>query len=132
MAQLTAKQSYTAFGIVVALALVLGLVCMNLCSSSPDGPKTDSSIKLTTEQVALLNDLQSKGILSIEPQLNKAYINVSLWTAMDAKQKEDFSAAVSIYCANQKGTTAYWAEIYDKQSGQKLAKWSQAYGFDVY
>lgn len=131
MALLTARQSYSALGVVVALALVLGLVCVSLCNAPGDGEDVRSSIRLTGEQTALLDDLQARGILAIDPQLNKAYVDVGLWTAMDAKQKEDLSAAVSIYCANRKGTTAYWAEIYDRQSGRKLAKWSQAYGFSV-
>jgi hypothetical protein len=51
---------------------------------------------------------------------------------MDSKLKEDFSASLAIYCGNKKGSEIYWVELYDKQSWRKLAKYSKAWGFEVY
>uniref|UniRef100_A0A7V2ZK58 Uncharacterized protein n=1 Tax=Ignavibacterium album TaxID=591197 RepID=A0A7V2ZK58_9BACT len=99
-------------------------------ASSSD--KKEKKLSLRQDQISYLEDLERQGMISIEANLNKTYINPLLWNQMDAKLKEDFSASLAIYCGNKKGTNLYWVEIYDKQSGKKLAKYSQSWGFDVY
>jgi len=104
--------------------ITLGLGCTN--------KNENNKLELTQKQINTLKNLETKGLLSIEPDLNKAYIDPDLWSQMNAKLKEDFSASLAIYCGNKKGTRLYWVEIYDKQSGKKLAKYSQTWGFKVY
>jgi len=86
---------------------------------------------LTKDQLATLTTLEQEGELRIEYQLNRAYISPSLWLDMDAKAKEGISAALAVHCGTKKGTNANWVEIYDKQSGKKLAKYG-VWGFEVY
>jgi len=104
--------------------IILALSCTN--------KSENNKLELTQKQINILKNLETKGLLSIEPDLNKAYIDPDLWTQMNAELKEDFSASLAIYCGNKKGTRLYWVEIYDKQSGKKLAKYSQNWGFKVY
>lgn len=87
---------------------------------------------LTKGQIDLLNNLQKQGLLSIEPNLNKAYVNSSLWQNMKYSLKEDFAATLAIYCAQKKGSNSYWVKIYDQYSGKKLARYSQGWGFKIY
>lgn len=89
-------------------------------------------VDLTQGQITLLNNLQNKGLLSIESNLNKAFINPSLWQNMKYNIKKDFAATLSIYCGNEKGTYLYWVKIYDQYSGKILAKYSRSWGFKVY
>jgi hypothetical protein len=89
-------------------------------------------LTLRPEQVELLKDMENQGFLLLEPDANRAYIAPGIWLSMDAKLKEDFAASIALYCANHKGTNLIWAEIFDKMSGKKLARWSQVYGFKVY
>lgn len=104
-------------------------ILLAIASSSDNKEK---KLTLRQDQISYLEDLERQGMISIEANLNKTYINPLLWNKMDAKLKEDFSASLAIYCGNKKGTNLYWVEIYDKQSGKKLAKYSQSWGFDVY
>ena len=89
-------------------------------------------IELTQGQINLLSKLQNQQLISIEPKLNRAYIDSGLWRSMKYKLKEDFAATLAIYCGNKKGTYLYWVEIYDQYSGKKVAKYSQNWGFKVY
>lgn len=115
-------------GIIIGLLIVFALVNNRSNKNSYSSDKKT----LTSDQVNYLEDLQRQGLIVIEPQLNKTYIDPFLWGGMDAKLKENFSASLAIYCGNKKGTELYWVEIYDKQSEKKLAKYSHAWGFDVY
>ena len=89
-------------------------------------------LELNQVQLNLLSKLQSEGLLSIEPNYNKASIDPTLWNSMKYSLKEDVAAALAIYCGNVKGTQLYWVEIHDLYSGKKLAKYSQTWGFEVY
>jgi hypothetical protein len=128
----SAKTSRNIVAVVFGLMAIGSLIlCFSIMNTEPSDSSQDK-VELTAGQLAIINDLQSQGMLRIESSLNTVYVDPSLWAAMDAKQKEDVSGALAIYCANQKGTTTYWVDILDKQSGRKLAKWSQAFGFKVY
>ena len=90
------------------------------------------SLKLTENQIAFLQKLVDQNYLKLKPELNKAYIDSSLWNSMDIDLKEDFAASLAIYCGNVKKTDIYWVEIYDLYSGKKIAKYSQTWGLKVY
>ena len=89
-------------------------------------------IDLTKKQLELLSALQSQGVVSIEPNLNRVLIDPGLWYNMKYSIKKDFAASLAVYCGNQKGTQLYWVEIYDMYSGKRLAKFSRSLGFKVY
>jgi hypothetical protein len=109
---------------------LLGTIILSLLLTSP--VFSGDRIELTAGQVNLLSKLQNQGLLSIEPNLNKASIDPSLWHSMKYSVKEGFAASLAIYCGNKKGTQLYWVDIYDQYSGKKLAKYSQSWGFRVY
>ena len=109
-----------------------GWVLKELVEKSAQKKKeTRPAKQLTQGQRNLLFDLQKQGLVSLEPNLNRAHIDPGLWHQMDIKLKEDFAYCLAIHCGNEKGTQAYWAEIYDKYSGKKLAKYS-SWGFNTY
>jgi hypothetical protein len=109
---------------------LLGIIILSLLLTSPVFP--GDRIELTEGQVNLLSKLQNQGLLSIDPNLNKAFIDPGLWHSMKYSVKEDFAATLAIYCGNKKGTQLYWVDVYDQYSGKKLAKYSQSWGFKVY
>lgn len=113
--------------------ILIGVIFFGITRTCSNSDNTYSKkLNLKPDQITYLEDLQKQDYISIEADLNKVYIDPLLWLQMDAKLKEDFSASLAIYCGNKKGTELYWVEIYDKQSGKKLAKYSQSWGFDVY
>ena len=89
-------------------------------------------IDLKDSQIKLITKLQDQGLLSINPELNEAYIDSNLWGKMKYQVKENFAASLAIYCGNEKGTQLYWVNIYDQYSGKKIGKYSQSWGFTVY
>lgn len=89
-------------------------------------------ISLNSGQLQLLDDMKSQGFLSINPQLNRAEVESTLWLRMKYSLKQDFAAALAIYCGNQKGNQLYWVNIYDMYSGKKLARYSKSWGFKIY
>ena len=91
-----------------------------------------NKIELTKGQIDLLSSLQKQQLIVIEANLNRAYIDPSLWNSMKYNIKENFTASLAVFCGNEKGTYLYWVELYDQYSGKKLAKYSQSWGFKVY
>jgi len=133
MTTLTDSQKTTQkiMAVVLGVAVIGGaMLCVSIMNTEPSD-RTEDKIELTDGQMAMFNDLQSKGLLLIEAENTAAYIDPGLWFAMDAKLKEDFAAGIAIYCGNQRSSTLYYADIYDKQSGKKIAEYSRAWGFKV-
>lgn len=87
---------------------------------------------LSQEQVNFTKTLVNEDLLKIEYNLNRIHISDILWNNIDYQAKKDFSASMAIYCGNKKMTYLYWVDIYSKDSGKKLAKFSQSYGFKIY
>lgn len=80
-----------------------------------------------------IKKLKKSGLLvRINPQLNKAYVNPSLWRIIDYKEKENIGKILAFYCGLKKGTNLNWVDIKDSYSGKKLAKYSENWGFKVY
>lgn len=140
LVQQSQPKTVSNFKIIIG-SIMIGIIFFGLiktCSNSSNTSYSSSDntgsqkLNLRQDQISYLENLQSQGYISIEAEQNKVYVAPLLWLRMDAKLKEDFAASLAIYCGNKKGTELYWVEIYDKQSGKKLAKYSQSWGFDVY
>lgn len=89
------------------------------------------SVKLTQSQIDGMVSLEEKGFIVFEISLNRVYIKPALWTEMDYKLKEDMTVSFAIYCAMKKGSDTIYIDVYDKQSGKKIAKYSQLWGYEV-
>ena len=72
------------------------------------------------------------GDIRLDVNNRSLWIRQGDWQGMDAHQKEVFSFTVAVYCQMKLKVDTRWLEIYDWQSGKKLAKYSQAWGFKVY
>jgi hypothetical protein len=138
--------------IAVCFLLLLALVMMNIagCGSSTVDQQTaaakDSSsskstapaakpiskITLSSDQIETIKNLEDEGLIKVKAELNAVYIKPAFWDQMPYDTKNDFAAALAVYCASKKGTDLYWVEFYDFFSGKKLAKWSKSWGFKIY
>lgn len=99
---------------------------------NPEKQKTGYKQSLSYEQKQMINQMIIDGDLYVEAQMNRVEMYRALWNNMDYSLKEDFSASLALYVGNKKGTQLYWVEIYDKRSGEKLAKYSESWGFKIY
>jgi len=87
---------------------------------------------LSNNQYNTIMELINEGYLQINPELNRAEIDLSLWNNLTYTVKENTSSALATYCGTKKSSGLYWVNIYDLYSGKKLAKYSQSWGFKVY
>lgn len=77
--------------------------------------------------------LKETGLLvSINPQINEAFVMPEIWNKLDYQTKENIGRVLAFYCGKEKGTGLNWVEIKDNHSGKKLAKYSESWGFKVY
>ncbi len=115
------------------VVLIIAVIIFFIILNNRDTPSSGKSVsKLSESQVETIDNLVQLGQLKVNYELNEAFIDIVLWNEMDYTLKEDFSAALAIYCGNKKGTQLYWVDIKDKRSGRDLAKYSQSWGFKVY
>jgi hypothetical protein len=81
-------------------------------------------------------DIQAMGKLGVlkkvDPNSNEAWVNESLWNAVDAPAKEGMSMSLAYYCARKKNSSAVWVEIKSYHSGKLIAKYSESSGFEAY
>jgi hypothetical protein len=114
-------------------AVVVGIAGCGVSSTSQTAPaSTAKVVSLSDDQVKTILDLESQGLIKVKAELNSVYIKPAFWEQMPYDTKDNFGAALAVYCAGKKGSSAIWVEFYDFFSGKKLAKWSQAFGFKVY
>ena len=85
-------------------------------------------IELDKGQIDLINSLQNQKLIDIAPGGNQVYIDPGLWAQMDYKLKTNVASALAVYCSNRRDSTSYWLDIFDRQTGKKIAKYSQSMG----
>lgn len=121
-------------GILAAVLIIIFIYGTYAGKAEEDETSTikPSRLNLTSEQNEFIIKLINQNLLKLNPELNQAYIDPSLWRQMDYDLKKDFGASLAIYCGNKKGTHLYWVDIFDKMSGKKMAKYSQSWGFETY
>jgi len=77
--------------------------------------------------------LKELGLLKrINPSMNEAFVDPSLWTGLDYQTKKNIGRIMAFYCGKKKGTNLNWVDIKDYYSGKKLAKYSESWGFKIY
>jgi len=93
-------------------------------------PMSTSHVSKEKESVQKLKEL---GLLvSINPNLNEALVDFNVWNALDHKTKENIGRSLAFYCGQEKGTNLNWVDIKNSNTGQRLAKYSESWGFKVY
>jgi len=100
-------------------------------SSSVSTPQ-QSTVDFAKVEKAM-EDLTKAGLVKkTDPSLNQVYVSKPYWDAQDIEAKETAAKAFAYYVGYKKGTNLYWVDIYDWQSGKRLAKYSESWGFTVY
>ena len=79
-----------------------------------------------------VQELMKVGLVKkVNPALNEVFVDRGLWNSTTYDQKKLFGFTLAHYCGHKKGTDLYGVDIRDNNSGKKLAKWSEAWGFKV-
>jgi len=80
-----------------------------------------------------VNNALNEGVVKkLDIQLERAWIDDSIWALCNAEIKENIAKALSMYCAIKKNQEYGTIEILGWQSGKKLASYSPLRGFKVY
>ena len=125
-------------GIMGKMAIAIGILFLLILlivwreNKISGGDSGYTTLTLSSEQRELITTLETERLLRVNPSRNRADIQKRFWNELESSLKEDFAAGLAIYVGNEKGTQLYWVEVYDMQSGKKLAKYSRARGFKVY
>jgi len=92
----------------------------------------DNRIDLTDGQEKSLATMLASGWLKIKARENRAEVSQVVWRSFDYDAKEGLCYCLAVKCGNDKGTQLYWVDVYDIDTGKKLAKYSRSWGFKVY
>ena len=105
-----------------------------------DSPKSQpkKSAKKATETIdwktieRVVKSLTEDGLIKkIDLGARNVWVDTMGWTLINAETKENFARTLAFYCAHKAGDELYFADVYDWQSGKKVAKYD-AFGFKVY
>lgn len=89
---------------------------------SIDFPKLESS----------MNGLIESGLIKkVDCPKYSVYVSFPLWASINAEQKEIMAKGSANYCAHLNNDNFPSIEVLDWQSGEKLAKYDQGWGFRV-
>ncbi len=79
---------------------------------------------LNQETPRSVSEQEKNGNISIDPARYRAFVNPVFWSGLDAKEKENFTMDLAAVCAKRQGdSTMTGVEIFDQQSGKRLAAW---------
>jgi hypothetical protein len=85
----------------------------------------------TEKQIQIANQLVpqmvQKGVLRLEVDNRKAWVDPLVWATIDAQAKETLTNVIAIYCSEKYPTV----DLFDKQSGKKLASYGPFQGFKI-
>jgi hypothetical protein len=130
------KSNFKTF-VIIGVILIFGIPMISIMNSSTSTstttptPKTPS-VDMTVVEKSVVG-LQKTGLIKkIDISLNQAYVNGFNWASLNIQDKENVGKALAYYVASHKGNDLYWVEIYDWNSGKKLAKYSESWGFETY
>lgn len=125
------KEKTPWIGYIIIGLIILGLVSMCGDDDEKKPKEKEQKIELTKEQDDLLRDIEFDGHIEIKPLDNEVYVKPLFWLTCNYKAKENLAYFCAIRCENANNNGLYYCTVKDMQSGKKLAKYSQAWGFDV-
>lgn len=110
----------------LCILLFASMLSVNEAYSQPVPQST-----LNKEQVKFLEKMISDGVLSFRFHSHEAYLSLFLWNDWSADTKESMVNAFAIYCAIKNSEKVFGIDVFDKQSGKKIAK-LDVWGYKVY
>jgi hypothetical protein len=113
---------------IIGVGILGWIIVANSSSSNPQqsAPQIDF-VKIEQS----VNVYKQDGLIQkVDLAYNKIYVSQLIWSTLNAEEKETAAHIFAYYVGHQNNSTAYWAEVYDWQSGEKLAEYKG--GFKVF
>lgn len=126
--------------LILGIFFVSFLALQFLPSNKSENKEPESSATLKSDEtksaensVLAIKSMIDSGLIEREdPALNEIHVNSGLWHSLNIDQKEKVARSMAYYCGFKKGNSSYWVEVYDYQTGRKIAKYSKAWGFKTF
>jgi len=118
------------------IAIICGMLFLAYCTACLDANKTETKkeqpIVLTQEQEDLLQSLEADGYITLKIMDNEVWVEDFFWNTCKYDAKYNLGLLSAVKCQQARGNDLYYCTIISNRSGKKLAKWSKAWGFEVY
>ena len=118
------------------ITLICGMLFLGYCTACFDSKKTETKkeepIVLTKEQEDLLQSLEADGYITLKLMDNEIWVEDFFWNTCKYDAKYNLGLLSAVKCQEARGNDLYYCTIISNRSGKKLAKWSKAWGFEVY
>ena len=123
--------------LIAIIVSILLFFILTIVGSNSDTSSTSDNNKASCPTVAEMEDAirqyQSVGIIQkYTPALNTVYISTSTQNNMNIDDLRVLGYITACYSAHIKGNDLIWADIYNYNTGKKIAKYSESYGFKMY
>lgn len=119
--------------IVVFVLFIFLLIVGSSSDSSTSATSKTSSCPSVTDMEDAISQYKSVDVIKkITPELNTVYISSTAQNVMDVDSMRTLGYISACYSAHIKGNDLVWAEIYNYNTGKKIAKYSKSYGFKMY
>lgn len=90
------------------------------------------SQSLDQGKISAIEELISKQMLKFDYELDKAWVSPVVWNQYNVDGKENFTLFCARYIRHrQKSTVKPSVDLYDYQSGKKIAEYSILWGFSI-
>lgn len=124
-------------GCLIAIVVTIILfIILTIIGSNSDTSSTSSSNKASCPSVAEMEDALSKYqsvniIQKFVPELNSVYIPTKARNNMGIDDLQILGYITACYSAHKKGNDLVWVDIYNYNTGKKIAKYSDSWGFKM-
>lgn len=102
-------------------------------SANDDSSKTKSFTCPSSQELetAIFQYKDANIIGKIQPELNTVYITAAAQKQLSVDDIQTLGYLSACYSAYKKGNNLVWTDIYNYNTGKRIAKYSQAYGFKM-
>lgn len=119
--------------IVCFVGFIVILAMLSFSGSGPgNSPPTSAPVNFTEIEKSIKDLIKAGVVIKLNPSLNEVFVSRLAWHSSTFDQKNTLGYVLAHYCGHKKGSDLYWVEIYDANSGKKLAKWSKSWGMKIY
>lgn len=127
-------------GIVIAGIIFVILICLFLSSGGSDDSNNTTTTANTNKSTCpnsadmedAINKYRSVNIIQkFTPELNSVYIPTYARNNMSIDDLRVLGYVTACYSAYKKGNDLVWVDIYNYNTGKKIAKYSDSWGFKV-
>ena len=88
--------------------------------------------KITDSQMNAFEKGIAQGWIKVDVSKRALYISPTLWNSIDVQAKEGLGRIGAVRIAKELNIDLYWCDLYDMNTGKKIATYSESWGFKMY